>query len=444
MPLTVPESRVLALWRSAIQRRVDLVTEDNEPVRIIYPGRPNDDRGADLRDAVIATRRGLFKGDIEIHVKSTGWRSHRHHEDPAYNRVILHVVYRQDTGGAPALQHGGEAPTLALHHYAEEQAGRRITSVFSPVVPAACRADPASVGGLLDKAGEARFLAGVAHFQEEALPAGHGQALYRGIMTALGYSKNKEAMAGLAGHMPLRELENISSGTGPDDSCLAQLQAVLLGTAGLLPAPRRLRCPPGTPAGEYARELERCWEKSGGTAQMAAGDWRFFRVRPGNFPVRRIVAMSGLLCRYRQQGILNGLKSALEGTAADGGRSLEESLSVGADGYWGRYLDFALRVRGTAPALLGRERAAEIIVNVLLPFYAAYARASSQPLLGEKAVAIFNRYRAPAENSLEKHMRRQLGLPPDTVATARRRQGLIHIYKTLCTQGKCGVCPLHA
>ena len=45
-------------------------------------------------------------------------------------------------------------------------------------------------------------------------------------------------------------------------------------------------------------------------------------------------------------------------------------------------------------------------------------------------------------NAIEKHMNNQLGLNSDLVVSARRQQGLIHIYRTLCSQGKCGYCTL--
>lgn len=78
-------------------------TEDGQPVKVIYPGRPNRDRGADLLDAVIATGREVRKGDIEIHSRSSHWVAHRHHRDAAYNRVILHVVLQRDTVAATRL-----------------------------------------------------------------------------------------------------------------------------------------------------------------------------------------------------------------------------------------------------------------------------------------------------------------------------------------------------
>jgi hypothetical protein len=443
MPLTVPESRVLEIWQSPVWQRADLKTVKNEPVRIIYPGRPNDGRGADLKDAVIATAQGLVKGDIEFHVRSSGWWQHGHHEDPAYNSVILHIVRQDDAGRETVLQNGMEIPTIALEPYTEEQAGRRLSSAFSPVTPAACKARPEIMPGLLDEAGEARFSTRIRDFQEDILDEGAGQALYQGIMTALGYTKNKQAMAKLARSATLRELEDTLSGPSPDNICPVQVQTYLLGAAGLLPSQRFGGCHQGQSTGEFETELEQRWEKSGKIAQMSVSDWQFFKVRPGNLPVRRIAAVSALLVRYRKQGILPGLRAELKAGNNTPGKNLEESLMVKAEGYWEKYMDFSIPVKGLAPALIGKERAGEIIINVLLPFYSAYAREIKAPELEEKSFDVFRRYPAAAENSLEKHMRKQLGLTPGMVNTAQKRQGLLHIYKTLCTQGKCGVCPLN-
>jgi hypothetical protein len=71
----LPESQVIKIWQRLLRYRTELTTEGGEPIKIIYPGRINDDRGADFRDAVITTSQGLIKGDIEVHVKSSGWQS---------------------------------------------------------------------------------------------------------------------------------------------------------------------------------------------------------------------------------------------------------------------------------------------------------------------------------------------------------------------------------
>lgn len=449
MPGTFPESQVVKIWRDRLPGRTDLVTEDDEPVRIVYPGRLNGDRGADYRDAVIATGRGLVRGDVEIHVKSSGWWAHRHHQDPVYNRVILHVVFWHDVARAVILQNGKKVPTLALHRFVGDSAGGSVDTVYpSAIYPMPCRNairrwDTSFMGGILDTAGEQRFLSRIADFQTELARTEASQSLYQGIMGALGYSKNKHQMVELAGRLPLHRLEAAALEETPDDECLARYQARLVGMAGLLPSQRAGPYHAVNLAEDWVARLEKIWVTCRETAAMSEDDWHFFKVRPGNLPTRRIAAMGYLLLRYRGEGMLAGLIDRLGEAAIEAGyREMERALLVTADGYWGRYLDFGLPGERGLPALLGRGRAADIVVNVLLPFAAAWGRANERPELAGKASEIYRHYPVLAENTLERHMVNQLGIGRYLVSTARRQQGLLHIYKTLCSQGKCHECPI--
>jgi hypothetical protein len=119
---------------------------------------------------------------------------------------------------------------------------------------------------------------------------------------------------------------------------------------------------------------------------MSADDWHFFKIRPGNYPPRRIAAMSYLLLRYRQPGLLAGLENKIkEALANNDGNVLEEGLLVMTDEFRGYYSDLGMPSSGIAPALLGKERAADIVINVLLPFF--YARSMAAD--GEKALNIY-------------------------------------------------------
>lgn len=446
---TFPESRVGRIWWDRLTGRTDLFTEDDEPVRIVYPGRLNDDHGADYRDAVIATGRELVRGDVELHVKSSSWWAHRHYQDPSYNRVILHVVFWDDVARAAILQNGKTVPTLALHRFIGDISDESIDPVYPAVTyPMPCRnvvrhRDMNFMGAILDTAGEERFLSRVAEFQAELSRTGASQSLYRGIMGALGYSKNKEAMLALAVRMPLQRLEEAVSENTTDAEYLVQYQARLLGVAGLLPSQRAGSYPADNCAGDWVNRLEEVWADCRETASMSPDDWHFFKIRPGNLPTRRIAAVSYLLLGYRAEGLLAGLIDRLgEANVVTGYREMERALLVAAEGYWGAYLDFGLPGRGCLPALLGRGRAADIVVNVLLPFAAVWGRVSMRPELGVKACETYRHYPMLAENTLERHMVKQLGIGRYLVSTARRQQGLLHIYKTFCSQGKCRDCPL--
>jgi hypothetical protein len=431
-----PESRVLQIWQDCPGRN-DLETEDNGLVKILYPGRINDDSGADFRDAVIQTEHGLLTGDIEIHIRSSYWWAHRHHLDPLYNRVILHVVYWHDMAKSVRLENGKSVPTLALERLFTASGGHILPAVSAiPCRRAGERRDISVILGVLDKAGEQRFQSRAAGFQTVASPAEAGQALYCGIMGALGYAKNKHPMMALACRMPLRRLETMVAAEKPDSEYLAICQAMLTGTAGLLPS-QRARQLVDDPNDGWIDGLERLWAATGEVVTMSERDWQFFRVRPGNFPARRIAAMSRLLLRYRGEGLLTGLIGEFYKLPVDGGhRRLEEALII--EGEDGR------RTVGKGESVrLGRARAADIVINVLLPFAVAWGQVNSCPELAEKAGDLYRHYPALTTNTLERHMCRQFGIDGNMVNTARRQQGLLHIFKTLCSVGGCQSCPMN-
>jgi hypothetical protein len=444
-----PESHIVDIWQHLLEQRTELTTEEGEWIKIIYPGRVNSEQGADFRDAVIATNRGLTMGDIEVHVKSNEWQAHRHHRNPAYNQVILHVVMWHNTDTAASLQNGESAPTVALDKYLKAPVSQsRIGTEpqLAPVKPCLKVRGHLTIdiiAQLLDSAGEERFLAKAARFEAELAQTEAVQCLYQGIMRALGYSQNTLPFQELAHRVPLQTLESITRQEIPVEECLAQQQALLLGAGGLLPSqrPDRRR---GNELGDiWADELERLWDSYYQTDAMSPHTWHLFRVRPNNSPLRRLAAMSYLTLRYREKGILEGVIDIVkEVPIRESHFILEGGLIVTTDGYWANHFDFGGASRTANPTLLGSRRAADITINVLLPFTLAWAELDSQPRLAKKALDLYRHYPKLAANTLERHMKKQLGLNNVMVGSAQRQQGLIHIYHTLCTQGKCHFCPL--
>jgi len=445
----LPEGLIVKIWQQQLLGRTDLVTEEGEPIRIIYPGRINDGHGADLRDAAIVTSQGLIKGDIEVHVKSSGWRAHRHQQNPTYNRVILHVVMWRDTEVTTNLQNGGKISILALNKYLGSPASQRSNLVYSPATlnmpchQAREHLPRRIITEFLDSAGKERFLAKAAKFQADLAQMEASQSLYQGIMGALGYSKNKLPFLELAGRLPLQILESLTQGKISHEECLAQQQALLLGTAGLLPSQRLNWHQKNKIDDQWIEKLEKRWVSSHQTEVMSENDWQLFKVRPNNFPVRRIVAMSYLTLRHREKGIFEEVVNKINETAVSTGHhELEKMLTITTNDYWASHFDFGSGSRLRIPTLLGRNRAADITVNVLLPFAFAWGNLTSQSELVRKALDLYYRYPKLIVNTIERHMSNQLGLSSDLVNSAPRQQGLIHIYKTLCSQGECHGCPL--
>lgn len=442
------ESLIIKIWQHLLLNGTELTTERGKPLKIVYPGRINDNRGADFRDAVIATNGGLIKGDIEVHVKSSDWRAHRHHHDPVYNRVILHVVMWHNSE-ATNLQNGKGIHILDLHKYIKSPISQWLdrieppASLNMPCLKASEHLTTGIMAEFLDSAGEKRFLAKAAKFHTDLAQMEASQSLYQGIMGALGYSRNKLPFLELAHRLPLQILESITQGKISDEECLARQQALLLGTAGFLPSQRQSRHQENELDDKWIDQLERQWVSSPRTKAMPPSAWHLFRVRPNNSPIRRLAAMSYLILRYKVKGIFEELVNIVkEEPTRQGYHRLQKGLVVTSNGYWASHFDFSSGSRIRNQALIGSRRAADIVVNVLLPFTLAWSKVASQPELERKTLDLYRRYSRLSANSVEKHMRNQLRLSSNLVNSARRQQGLTHIYNTLCTQGRCNSCPL--
>ena len=442
------ERQITELWQQLNQAGTVLTTEDNEPVTIIYPGRVNPNRGADFCDAVIATSRGVVKGDIEVHVNSADWRAHGHHHNPDYDRVVLHVVWQHTavtgTWGI-SIRH---IPTVALDKCFPElapQYPRDSLEHTRHTCPMMCVNGDVSSGNivhLLDSAGDERFAFKCQQFHHGMIPGEASQCLYQGLMAALGYSQNQLPFAELARRLPLPVLESAPRGL-PDAEYLIRQQSLLLGTAGLLPSQRRVKLPDAETGSDYIDKIEKQWAASHPASTLPPIVWDLFRVRPGNFPVRRLLAMSHLLLRYRAAGLVTGIAQLINGAPPqEGYHTLATGLTVIATGYWSRHLDFGMSSRQASTSLLGTSRAADMVVNVLLPFTFAWGQLNADMALAEKCRTLYRQHPRLTANSIEKHMMGQLRLNKRVVNSARRQQGLLHIYKTLCTQGKCGACRL--
>jgi len=295
---------------------------------------------------------------------------------------------------------------------------------------------------ILDAAGEQRFKQKAIHLRAEILGAAPrttaigqaaGQVLFRSMMRALGYTKNTSPFQELADRMPLTSIE-------PREG-LAVKQALLLGTAGLLPSQRRQIEPTNE---REIQELQRIWQSLDGNVKtMKETDWNLSHIYPNNSPVRRIVAQSYLLERYNRGRLLPGILQAVRDTSSSSGhRLLQTGLTVDSDGYWRDHFDFGVRSRTKISALLGHGKAAEIAVNAILPFAFSWGELADEADLTDRAIQLYRNYCRSPDNCLTRHMARQLRLDGVSDFTACHQQGLIHIFRSYCCEGRCLQCRL--
>ncbi len=423
---TIKEAAVVDLWRDIAGGGTNLETVDAQSVRVLYPGRTSDEPGSDIKDAVFKINGNVTKGNIEIHVRSSDWRKHSHHRDKAYNGIVLHVVMFHDAEDLTGLENGKSVPIISLASREMMANHEKSTVTRSPCIAQVRWTGDEQIGKVLDRAGKARFIEKQSAFLGELENTDAGQCLYRGIMGALGYSKNTIPFQTLSGLVTLRELEETALEI-PESSALLAIEKTLLRTAG------------------FPVENEQTMLSPEPVETFSSLPWRLFRVRPGNHPARRLAGMARLILRYKPRGLLYGLTKLIDDYSGENGWSgIVDALLVAADGYWLDHYCPGKQCCLNDRYLIGQSRAKEIIINVLLPFAAAFGQHTDQHEKLENSLVIYSTWPAGEENNIERHMESQLGIKRSQIQTAQRQQGLLYLYKRFCTHGRCGECPLQA
>ena len=96
---------------------------------IRHPGLHNMDSGPDFFNAQLELDGQLWAGNVEIHINSSDWFAHRHETDPAYDNVILHVVWKHDT--EVFRKDGTIIPTFILKNHLDQRTLEQYQKLFS-------------------------------------------------------------------------------------------------------------------------------------------------------------------------------------------------------------------------------------------------------------------------------------------------------------------------
>jgi len=85
------------IWKHKKFRFNNLETTTGESIVVTSVGQHNFNSGPDFFNSKIKVGDQLWAGNVEIHIKSSDWFLHSHEQDQAYDNVILHVVWEDDT-----------------------------------------------------------------------------------------------------------------------------------------------------------------------------------------------------------------------------------------------------------------------------------------------------------------------------------------------------------
>lgn len=421
----------------------ELRTRSGQRLEVVSPGIWNVEPGPDFRQAALRLDGRTVRGDIEVHRTPADWNRHGHDRDPAYEDVILHVVWQ--AAAAPA---GPDIPVLELSTALDGAWRDLFAELQAELYPEARRIAPgrcalqwadtgdARVAHLLAVAGLARFEDKTLRLQRRAVAVGEEQALYEEFFGALGYKANRDAFRALARAVPLADLR---AAPEPLDR-----EALLFGAAGLLPDPSLARVRP-----LWQERLRQLWDRWWRFDREAAPIvWSRTSLRPTNSPERRLVA--GLLflesCHLRPLDFLAGQASASP-RPKELLRQFSDALRCASP--WEGAIDFSTALSRPA-RLLGEARVLDVAVNVLLPALHALGLTRQEPRLSDLARETYLAAPCLQDNRLLKEAAHRFFVPPSRAKTilagAVAQQGLLEIYRSFCLalDGDCANCPFAA
>lgn len=436
-----PSEKLLqSVWLHQRLVREKLTTLDGRNVEVLHPGFWNREPGPDFRGAVLRIAGELISaGDIEIDLHSSGWKSHAHDTNPAFNKVALHVVWEGDSRS--------QLPTLVIKQFLDAPIaelslwiGRE--GADPPSLAGQCSAplkelNDSQLSDLLNQAAFVRFQSKAKQFQARARvaaacsSAGWEQALWEGLFRALGYKHNV---------WPMHRLAELRGRDATPLASVLQIQARLLGVSGLLPdelgAVHRS-------SGPYVRQLWDHWWRERNTwfdHMLPKSLWRFSGLRPANHPQRRLALAAHWLAK-------KSLSADLENWCSEKIPDKEllsslHKLLQASDDFWSWHWTLRSARLKSAQPLLGPPRLTDLAVNVILPWLWSRAAENKNLATQEEVERRYFAWPAGEDNVVLKLARKRLlGSPaPKNGKTnlvprrAAMQQGLLQVVRDFCEQ----------
>ncbi|KAA3613908.1 MAG: DUF2851 family protein [Calditrichaeota bacterium] len=451
----VPETDLHIFWEKSQFFSQRLLTHSGKNIEIIHRGSANKDGGPDYRGIVLRLDDVIIEGDCEIHISPLDWVRHGHHIDPAYNQTCLHISLDSIPPPPIQLENGQNVEQILVpqtefeHFINRHNPARKVETnacaLFSK--PNYKKLEILQAAGLHRLRQKARV------FQERYDSVSWDQLIYEGIFQALGYSKNIQPFRMLSNLLPIdlvfHEMQQ-SRNMPPEDTAAA----LLFGAAGFLET--KLLAQSYSSAVEiYSKNLIEFWQHARHILQiqpMQRAQWQFFRLRPQNFPTRRIAGIAHLLAKFQRQGILERLVTDLKNDAlsiAEINKNLRHFFTIPTDDFWSVHFDFKERKapsanKGDLGMLIGKNRADDLVINIIFPILEFYSREVGDSILQVKLLEHFTHYPRLQENTITREMIQKTGLSSQTSArlqyNARIQQGLIHLAKNICKPAQCDQC----
>lgn len=408
------------VWKFQKFDGISFFTSNRENLHIINQGSHNLNSGPDFFNAQIEIDGQIWAGNVEIHIKSSDWYAHNHQMDPAYNNVILHVVWEHDT--EIFRMDGSTIPTFILREKVSKITLSQYQQLFSkPKKWIYCENDFGTIDSFimenwLERLYFERLERKNAVLQEElSSTQNHWESLlFRMLCKNFGLKVNGESFLSVAKSIDFSIITKCSHE-------LQTLEAVLLGQAGLLDSDR---------SDWYSAELKSSYEFIKHKYSLCNQNIiapKFFRLRPPNFPTIRFAQLASL---YSMQPNLFSKIIVMKTTD-----EFYDLFNVDASEYWDTHYNFGISSLKRKKKIT-RKFMNLLIINTILPIKFCYAKQQGKEVVDE-IIEIANQIPAE-ENTIVKNF----NALKQIATTSYHSQALLELKNQYCDKARCLQCAI--
>ncbi len=372
----IPERWLYWTYRDPALLKTPLETTDGQSLRILNPGRLNEDNGPDFLDAELEIGGVRCRGDVEFHVTPEAWFRHGHHQDARYRNVLVHIVWEAPNDISEELAErfphvilnrqlalpGAEwrERMVSLEHHTARQCRE--------ILPAIPLSQP-----LIARYAEARFDRKISRVREWLRYFSPEDCLYIIFAETLGYAKNKFPLRQLLWETPPSQVYNAIS---PMQRSPLSIWVYLVLRANLLPDIPGFIKQKHKPSLNLPVHWQKYFRERGVCPLLQKTDWHFSRLRPLNSPYLRLAALAQLLYHYQSPALFQQLlNTAMERPPAKiAAAQWKQALQIPFDTQIANSLGVLFQYKQLPRYTIGTLRLKQFFINGLLPLLTIWAQ----------------------------------------------------------------------
>ncbi len=417
------------VWQYQYFSAQNLTTIQGKDIIIIEKGTYNNDAGADFSDATIQIGNEKWRGDVEIHLKSSDWHKHDHSANKAYNKVILHVVWEDDN---PILyEDNTKIPTLTLKERVSDNVFEKYKQFFQNNESIACakllrNVPEITVFSMLDRSAIQR-LENKALVAKEFLRKNNTdweETCFQLLAKNFGFKTNSEAFLKLARQTPFKFFHKQS------DS-LFQMEALIFGQAGFLEdiignvneQDEEHKYYQQNLANEYA-----FLKKKYNLVGLDKTEWKFSQMRPANFPTLRLAQFVAFI---QKTPLLFSFFIDTETM-----KNFAKTFHIQVSDYWQNHYHFGKKTPKKTPDF-GKSSTENIIINTVVPMLVLFSQELKRTDLMDRAISFMENIK-PENNEIIRQWA-DLGIKAQHALDS---QALLEQYNNFCQPKKCLNCEI--